>query len=150
MIAKLTDPGLWWWWSHLLHRRGVPMLPKLIKYTIFVTCHALLPPETNLSGPVVLGHRGFNVVVNHTCRIGKDVTLSQGVGLAKVFDTEADTGIVILEDGAFIGTGAMVLANRNDTVIGTDAVVGARAVVTRSVRALARVVGNPARELLAS
>jgi serine O-acetyltransferase len=149
-LSRLTDPGVWWWWSHLLYKRGVPVLPKLIKYGIFVTCHALLPPETNLSGPVFLGHRGFNVVVNHTCRIGKGVTLSQGVGLAKAFDTEADTGTVTIEDGAFVGTSAVVLANRHDVIVGSGAVVGACAVVTRSVEAMTTVVGNPARELIRS
>ena len=51
---------------------------------------------------------------------------------------------IVIEDYAWIGTGAMILPGVN---IGRGAVVGARSVVTKSVAAGAIVVGNPARPI---
>lgn len=51
---------------------------------------------------------------------------------------------VIIEDGVFLGTGAMVLAG---VTVGARSFVGAGAVLTRSVPANCVVVGNPARIL---
>ena len=49
---------------------------------------------------------------------------------------------VVVEDGVFLGTGAMVLAG---VTVGARSLVGAGAVVTRSVPPNCVVVGNPAR-----
>ncbi len=51
---------------------------------------------------------------------------------------------IVIEDYAWIGTGAMILPG---VKIGRGAVVGARAVVTRSVEAGTIVAGNPARPI---
>ena len=51
-------------------------------------------------------------------------------------------GPIKIEDGAWIGAGAIILAN---VTVGRKAVVGAGAVVTRSVPAFAIVAGNPAK-----
>jgi serine O-acetyltransferase len=150
-MTKLTDAGHWWWINHRLHERGIPVLPKLIKHAMFYAFHAMLPPECALAGPVSLGHHGVNVGVNHTTHIGRNVYLASNVSLAKAFvdgATDQSGGRVIIEDDVFIGTGACVLANGHDVYIGKGAVVGAHAVVTKSVPAGATVVGNPARVLV--
>lgn len=49
---------------------------------------------------------------------------------------------VVVEDGVFLGTGAMVLAG---VTVGARSLVGAGAVVTKSVPPNSVVVGNPAR-----
>jgi UDP-2-acetamido-3-amino-2,3-dideoxy-glucuronate N-acetyltransferase len=58
--------------------------------------------------------------------------------------TDWDLEGTIVEHGAAIGSGAVVLAGLR---IGAEATVGAGAVVTRDVPARTVVVGNPAREL---
>lgn len=73
--------------------------------------------------------------VDHECRLGDGVHVCPGARLA---------GLVVVDDFATIGTGAVVLPRVR---IGRGAVIGAGAVVTRDVAAGATVAGNPARPL---
>jgi acetyltransferase-like isoleucine patch superfamily enzyme len=54
-------------------------------------------------------------------------------------------GRIRIEDGCWIGFGAVILCNRGELVIGQGSVVGANSVVTRSVPAYSVVCGNPAK-----
>ena len=78
--------------------------------------------------------------VAHDCRIGDFVTFAPRVSC---------NGNVHVEDGAYIGTGAVIRQGTPDrpTVIGAGAIVGMGAVVTRDVPPGVTVVGNPARPL---
>lgn len=72
-------------------------------------------------------------------KIGDFVTLAPGVKI---------NGHVVIEDHAYIGTGAIIKDGTDKPiVIGRGAVVGMGAVVTKSVEPGAVVVGNPARPL---
>ena len=81
--------------------------------------------------------------VSHDCVIGDFVTFAPGVRC---------NGNVIVEDHAYIGTGAIIKQGTpaKPIVIGRGAVVGMGAVVTRSVPAGVTVVGNPAKPFLKS
>lgn len=76
--------------------------------------------------------------VAHDCVIGDFVTFAPRVSC---------NGNVQVEDGAYIGTGAVIKqgSRGNPLVIGAGAVVGMGAVVTKNVPEGATVVGNPAR-----
>jgi acetyltransferase-like isoleucine patch superfamily enzyme len=86
--------------------------------------------------------------ITGNCQIGDDVFVSTGVvsandnlmGTAGYSDTE--TRGPIIEDGAVIGAGAILLPNVR---IGKGAVVAAGAVVTKDVAEHCRVMGVPAR-----
>jgi len=54
-------------------------------------------------------------------------------------------GTVCIEEGSWVGYGAAIVCSRDDLVIGHNSIVGANALVTRSVRPRTIVSGNPAR-----
>jgi acetyltransferase-like isoleucine patch superfamily enzyme len=61
-----------------------------------------------------------------------------------IYDQEMEYGIIVIEDGAWIGAGAIVLPGLR---IGKGAIVGAGSVVTRNVPALEIWAGNPAKKI---
>ena len=89
----------------------------------------------NIHDEVIIGNR---VCINDGVEI---LTASHDVTDQNWKDVKAK---IIIEDYAWIGTGAMILPG---VTIGRGAVVGARAVVSKSVEAGAIVVGNPAKTI---
>ena len=102
---------------------------------------SILCPFVTLTSNIVIGdhfHANYYSYVAHDCRIGDFVTFAPGVHC---------NGNVVIEDHAYIGSGAILRQGRPDAplIVGKHAVVGMGAVVTKSVAAGATVVGNPAR-----
>ncbi len=101
---------------------------------------AILCAFTTITSNATIGryfHANIYSYVGHDCRIGDFVTFAPDVHC---------NGGVIIEDGAYIGTGAIIKQSSPERVIviGQGAVVGMGAVVTKSVAPLTTVVGNPA------
>lgn len=117
-------------------------------------------------------HIGANVVIGDACKIQNGVNLYSGViAESYVFfgpncqtTNEKSIGLlgddlaphatwtlghILFKKGCAIGANAVVVCGteKNPTIIGERAIVGAGAVVTRSVPAGKVVVGNPARVL---
>jgi sugar O-acyltransferase (sialic acid O-acetyltransferase NeuD family) len=104
---------------------------------------AILCPFVTLTSNIRIGchfHANLYSYVAHDCVIGDFVTFAPGVQC---------NGNVVIEDHAYIGTGAVIKQGRpgQPLVIGRGAVVGMGAVVTKSVPPGVTVVGNPARPL---
>lgn len=110
---------------------------------VLIGVGALLSPGVILTSNIRIGdhfHANLNSYVEHDCIIGDFVTFAPGVKC---------NGNVHVEDYAYIGSGAILkqgLRNR-PLVIGSGAVIGMGAVVTKDVPPRATVVGNPARPL---
>jgi sugar O-acyltransferase (sialic acid O-acetyltransferase NeuD family) len=96
-----------------------------------------------LTTNIVLGR---HVQINLDCTIGHDVVMGDFATLAPGVHV---SGCVHLGQRVYVGTGAVILNGTQDAplTIGDDAVVGAGAVVTKSVPAGVTVVGVPAREM---
>jgi len=104
---------------------------------------AILSPFTMVTSNATIGrffHANIYSYVAHDCVIGDYVTFAPGVKC---------NGRVRIEDGAYIGTGAVLREGSPErpVVIGAGAVIGMGAVVTKSVPPGATVVGNPAKAL---
>jgi sugar O-acyltransferase (sialic acid O-acetyltransferase NeuD family) len=105
---------------------------------------AILCPFVTLTSNIRIGkhfHANLYSYVAHDCIIGHYVTFAPNVKC---------NGNVVVEDHAYIGTGAIIKQGQpgQPIVIGRNAVVGMGAVVTKSVPPGFTVVGNPARQLL--
>ena len=85
-------------------------------------------------------HANFYSYVAHDCKIGNFVTFAPRVSC---------NGNVVIEDYAYIGTGAILKQGNNNKplVIGRGATVGMGAVVTKDVPSNT-VVGNPAKPII--
>lgn len=100
---------------------------------------------------LTIGSQSFlgrvNIALHDEVIIGKKVCINDGVEIITASHDVSDPewkhvkGKVIIEDYAWIGTGSMILPG---VTIGRGAVVGARAVVSKSVAPGAIVVGVPA------
>lgn len=97
----------------------------IVSRLVSVGCHSVIGSHTIINRSASIGHHSF---------IGPFSTIGPGVDIA---------GQVHVEAGVMVGIGARVLER---LTIGHDAKVGAGSVVLSSVKAGARVLGNPAVE----
>ena len=98
-----------------------------------------LPYTVKVGRRVILEHFGGMILVAQS--IGDDVTIRQNTtfGIARLDDR---AGRPVIGNGVELGCGVVILGR---VVVGEDAVVGANAVVVKSVPPLAVVGGVPAR-----
>ncbi|MGV3344213.1 acetyltransferase [Enterobacteriaceae bacterium LUAb1] len=104
---------------------------------------AILSPFVTLTSNIKIGrsfHANIYSYVAHDCIIGDYVTFAPSVKC---------NGNVIIENNAYIGTGAMIKQGKLERpiVIGEGAVIGMGAVVTKSVKANDVVFGCPAKSI---
>lgn len=96
----------------------------------------------------------LNICCSSRVRIGRHVIFASNVLLSDAVHNYENTelpimsqgvrsaGPVVVEDGCWIGFGAVILPN---VIVGRQSVVGSGAVVTRSIPPFSVAVGNPAR-----
>jgi len=105
---------------------------------------AIISPFVTITSNVKIGsffHANIYSYVAHDCVIGDFVTFAPSVKC---------NGNVIIEDHAYIGTGAVIKQGKSNKPlkIGFGAVVGMGAVVTKNIPPQVTVIGNPARPLI--
>ncbi|GCD18578.1 hypothetical protein CTKZ_01400 [Cellulomonas algicola] len=108
------------------------------------------PASVRVGPGLALPHGAVGLVVHEDTVIGANVKIYQGVTIGRsdthLTGARADGGRVVVEDDVVIGAGAVVLfRSGSTTTIGRGAVVGANAVVLRSVPPGEIWAGNPAR-----
>ncbi|MBB5322525.1 acetyltransferase [Marinobacter oulmenensis] len=105
---------------------------------------SILCPFVTLTSNITIGqsfHANIYSYVAHDCVIGDYVTFAPAVKC---------NGNVVIEDNAYIGTGAIIKQGQpgSPIVIGEGATVGMGAVVTKNVAPGSVVIGNPAKPLV--
>lgn len=104
---------------------------------------AILSPFVTITSNIKIGkcfQANIYSYVGHDCQIGDFVTFAPSVKC---------NGNVIIEDHAYLGTGAIIRQGKpgKPIIIGEDSIVGMGAVVTKNVPAGVTVIGNPAAPL---
>ncbi len=101
-----------------------------------------LPWRTQIGEAFHINH-GWSIVVNHNAKIGRNVTMFQGVTLGQKDDITPEgrtTSYPTIEDDVWVGPYAMIFGG---VTIGAGSRVGGGAVITKDVPPHAIVVGNP-------
>lgn len=112
-------------------QRGVRVVPPAVcRYGAFVEPGAIMMPSyVNIGAYVSTGTMVDTWATVGSCaQIGKNVHLSGGVGIGGVLEPP-QAGPVIIEDGAFIGSRAIVVEG---VIVEQRAVLGANVVITAS------------------
>ena len=115
---------------------------RLCTFLVEMVTSVELPPQTAIGAGLFIPHAGYIVVASNAI-IGLHCTLTQGVTIGhRAGGDVSQLDSPVIGDRVYIGPGAVILGAIN---IGDDALIGANAVVIRSVPPRAVVVGNPAR-----
>jgi glycosyltransferase involved in cell wall biosynthesis len=138
-MAMLLDPVTYYRASRWLYLRHVPLLPRLLKVFNEMLFHCELPYTAKIGRGFEVQHRGFGIVVHPRAEIGRNVVLSPCITIG---GRNGKYEVPRLGDNVFVASGARILG---DVTIGDGAVIGANAVVTRSVPARSIAAGVPAR-----
>lgn len=120
----------------LIHPTAIVSKYAVIKDGVQIFANAIIDPDTEIDEDTIISSKSS---VLHGCRIGKHTFLAPDVVLG------ANT---MVEDYAFIGLNATIISNKAN-LIGKHSVVGASAVVAKTVEENTLVVGMPAKEIKA-
>ena len=148
--SDLLSQGFWVLFWHRFGNWRMSVRPRLLRlplsllYRIMaklceMLCGIMLPYTVQVGRRVRLDHFGGMILVPRS--IGSDVVLRQNTTLG-IASTRALDARPVIEDHVDIGAGAVIVG---DLTVGRGAIVGANAVVARSVAPYAVVAGVPAR-----
>lgn len=122
-----------------LHRCKIPIIPKIIKFIIFILYNSILPYECEIGTNTILGYGGIAVVIHKDAVIGKECVISQCVTIG---GKQNSNGAPRIGDNVHIGAGAKILGNIS---IGNNVLIGANAVVLTDIPDNSVVAGVPAK-----
>ncbi|PHR27534.1 MAG: serine O-acetyltransferase [Desulfotalea sp.] len=127
-------------WSKKMIWRFAPYIKRINEVLTGFECHL----EANIDSGLLLAHTQ-NIVIGQGVKIGKQVTIYNGVTLGAVRTNttkNADNRYPKVMDRVVIYSGAKIIGN---IVVGVDSVVGANAVVLQNIPSNCVAVGVPAR-----
>lgn len=118
------------------------VVPTIPFSNIRMYCYKLI--GFKIGGGTFIGMRCYlDDMCYDLLEIGDNVTISYGVYFACHGRNQGHNKLII-EDGAYIGMRAVICAKENPTIIGKNAIVGADALVLKSVLPGTVVAGIPA------
>lgn len=126
--------------SHWLHKKHIPLLPKLITLLIFLIYNSKIPASAVLGKGTRFGYGGIGVVVHARTVVGQNCTIGQQVTIGG--GNSHYPGLPLIGDNVYISKGAIVFGG---ITIGNNVTIGANAVVNKPVPDNAIVAGVPAK-----
>jgi len=124
--------------AHALTEAGVPLVPRAIAYCSRMITGVEIHPAAEIGAEFFIDH-GSGVVVGETAKIGRRVTLYQGVTLGGTGFQRGKRHPTV-GDNVTVGSGAKLLGPIS---VGDGAKIGANTVVVEDVPPSSTVVGNP-------
>jgi serine O-acetyltransferase len=121
-----------------LHRRGLPLLPRLISHVGRLLTGIEIHPGATIGEGLFIDH-GMGLVIGETAVIGDDCHLHQGVTLGGT-STRRVKRHPTLGNDVLVGAGAQLIGA---ITVGDHARIGAGSVVVTNVPPYATVVGVP-------
>lgn len=123
--------------SNYLHKKHIPILPRLIFLITRLLCGCSIPPSVEIGKNTRLAHNGLGVVVHDKCVIGHDTVIHVNVVIGG-----KDGKAPVIGNFCYIGAGAVLLGG---ITIGDDSIIGANAVVTHDIPPGVIALGVPAK-----
>ena len=124
--------------GHWCYERGIPFVPQLAYYLIYLLCRAVIPMSAEIGKGVELAYGGLGIVLHERTKIGRYVTLGHDVTIG---GRSRRWGVPVVEDRCVIGAGAKLLGPIS---VGHESVIGANAVVLDDVPPNSVMAGMPA------
>lgn len=129
----------WYKVENYLYRKGIPLLPKIIKFIMRILFTAVIPYETEIGEGTRFGYAAMAIVIHKKAVIGKNCVISQGVTIGGTSHKEK---LPILGNNVYVGAGAKIIG---DIKVGNNVVIGSNSVVVKDVPDNCLVVGVPGR-----
>lgn len=127
--------------SRWMFEHDIPLLPKLIKYVIYLTYNSSIPYTAKIGRQTKFAYGGIGVVVHARAVIGDRVIVGQNTTIGRALDPE---DIPVIGNDVYISAGARIIGRIK---IGNNVIIGANAVVNKSVEDNTIVAGVPARKI---
>ncbi|NJC26122.1 serine O-acetyltransferase [Neolewinella antarctica] len=132
-------PVLFYRFNHLLHRGGIPVLPKIFNWLGRLIFACYLPASATIGKRFTLGYWGLGVVIHTASVIGEDCRIAQNVTIGRNF---GDQLVPVIGNRVYIGAGSVLFG---EITIGDNVVIGANSVVNKSWPHDSIIAGNPAK-----
>lgn len=119
--------------------KKIPVVPKLLRLLIFILYNSRIPYQVEIGKGTYFAAKGIGVALNDKVSIGENCSIGHNVVIAgkAPFINAPQIG-----SNVWIGPGAVLLG---PVIIEDDVVIGANAVVTKSVKKGSIVAGVPAK-----
>ncbi len=138
-------PERLWAISRSLHHNGHPQVARLLKTLNWAIHKCLLPPEAIVGKNVILEHHALGIVMHPQVTLGDDCRIYHHVTLAAECCIGSEHRI-ILGRNVCIGAHSIVVARAGQSLhMGDNSVLGAGAVLTKSIPPNEVWAGNPAK-----
>lgn len=119
--------------SHSLHQLGLPLIPRIMSEYAHSTTGTDIHPGAEIGDSFFIDH-ATGTVIGETTKIGKNVTIYQGVTLGAFHIDKGLSQIKrhpTIEDNVIIYANATILGG--ETIIGEGSTIGANVWITESV-----------------
>lgn len=125
--------------GNYFYRKGIPVLPRLFHYFIFLLYNSDIPSSAIIGKNTVFAHSGIGVVIHQRTVIGDDCILGQGITIG---GRSRHPDVPVIGNQVYIGPGARILGPIR---IGNNVIIAPNAVVIKDVDDNCIVGGIPAK-----